>query len=171
MAVHSLACTALEHAEYLASEVGQKPLKTHIIQTIPRLQEKDFKRLRNKHWTVIKHSHDLKGQPFDVKANLSDFHDSSNDAVLFSGWYDYMKCDLPIPVAAQVFQAWFFRVYPETMNPDRDFFFPPFDGLHALSRDDQKKQLRKQIAAALQWDEVLQHPNTDNRPLVVTARV
>lgn len=105
-----------------------------MIHTFPEMSEKDIKRIRNRHYQAIKHSHDLKGRPFDIPGSLEDFDDAQNDAVLFAGWHDFMKTGAPIPIAAQVLELWFFRVYPRSLNPKKDFDLPLFDDIHRASR-------------------------------------
>jgi hypothetical protein len=36
---------------------------------------------------------------------------------LFIGWYDYMLAVGALPIEAQVFQIWYFALYPEKLNP------------------------------------------------------
>lgn len=165
VSVHCLAASSLEHAEHLAMEHTGGDFKSKIMSTLPGISERELRRLRNRHWTVIKHSHNLGGVPFDVEDELSDFDDSQNDAILFVAWYDFMSCGRPIPVAAQVFQLWFFRVYPDSLDPEKPFDFPLFDGLHELQRSEQKRLLNLAITNASAMSEVASHPMTDPSPL------
>lgn len=167
LSVHCLASSAIEHAEHIAETYSGESFKSHVLGTFPDMTVRDLKRLRNRHWTVIKHSHDRKGKPFDVTKELVDFDDSANDAILFAGWYDYMKCGHPIPVAAQVFQLWFFRMYPKSLNQTKDFEYQAFAQLDNLERCEQKRRLRSAIKNESSSDELLNHPMTDSRPLVL----
>ena len=167
VSVHTLAGTASEHSEYLAKQHTGRNFKTHVMECHPDWTESYFKKIRNRHYRVIKHSHDFKREPFDIDHQMRDFSDQQNDAVLFAGWYDFMKCGNKIPIAAQVFQLWFFRVYPSSMNPENDFDFPSFDGISEKPRFVQKQLLNSEISNAQSWKEVVEHPLTDLRPLIL----
>ena len=167
VSVHCLAASAAEHGEHLTIEMGGEPFKSHVFTTFPDLNEKGLKRLRNRYWTVIEHSHDLKNKPFDVKTELAEFNDSSNDAVLFCGWYDFMMCGYPIPAEVQVFQLWFFRIYPNSLNPEKEFEFEAFSDLKSLDRSAQKQRLRQEIEKALHRSGIIDNIMTDRRPLIL----
>ncbi|MEM7075914.1 MAG: hypothetical protein AAF484_12555 [Pseudomonadota bacterium] len=85
VSVHALASNAIEHAEYLATQHRESSLKDHVIAMFPNMQLKDLKQMRNKHYRVIKHSHNFKNEPFDVEREMVDFGDVSNDYILFNG--------------------------------------------------------------------------------------
>ncbi|MCT8329996.1 hypothetical protein [Albidovulum sediminis] len=167
LSVHCLASSAIEHAEHIAETYSDRSFKSHVMGTFPDMTKIDFKRLRNRHWKVIKHSHDLSGKPFEVTKELDDFDDAANDAVLFAGWYDFMKCGQPIPIAAQVFQLWFFRMYPKSLNQSKEFEYQYFSQLDSLERHEQKRRLRAAIKKESFSDELLNHPMTDSRPLIL----
>jgi len=44
---------------------------------------------------------------------LERFEDTVNDHTLFIGWYDYALAVGALPIEAQIFQAWYFALYPE----------------------------------------------------------
>jgi len=167
ISVHCLAASACEHAEHAAQESAEVNFKSHAMVTFPDIAKGELKQLRNKYWTVIKHSHDRRGDPFDVSARLADFDDSDNDPIVFVAWYDFMMCGRPIPLAAQVFQLWFFRVYPASLNPESDFDFPKFDGISRETRKPQKRILKEAISDAFQMPELVSDPCTDMRPLIL----
>jgi hypothetical protein len=49
------------------------------------------------------------------------FDDTVNDASLFIGWWDYQAAAQgKLPVAAQVFQVWYYADYEEKLAPDAD---------------------------------------------------
>ena len=165
--VHCIASSAVEHAELLAQDANRNPLKQHILSTFPEISEQEFKRLRNQNWNVIKHSHDRKGQPFDVPKKLADFDDWSNDAILFAGWHDYQRSGQPLPIEAQAFQVWFFNLYPNSVDPTKrsEVAYPSFENLTNLSRIGQKTALREAIETARNDTDIMNHPNTDKTPL------
>ena len=39
-----------------------------------------------------------------------------NDHVLYLGWHDYMLATTSLPVEAQVFQMWYFALYPQKIS-------------------------------------------------------
>ncbi|MEM9910563.1 MAG: hypothetical protein AAF922_07235 [Pseudomonadota bacterium] len=165
VSVHALASNAIEHADFLAQQHKGSGLKDHVLAMFPDMELRDLKRMRNKHYRVIKHSHNFKNEPFDISKEMADFGDTSNDYILFNCWFDFMGCGFPIPLAAQVFQTWFFRMYPKTLNPEHDFDFPLFDILMDLPRFVQKQKLCEAVIEVGKWKEVMEHENTDRRPL------
>ncbi|MBY5890380.1 hypothetical protein HFN49_29815 [Rhizobium leguminosarum] len=89
--VHSLACGGSEIVEGLAKEADLPSISTHILQTIPDIDQRKLKRLRNQHWNAFKHFYEQDGKTVrDDEALMADFADEANDAVLFGGWLDYL---------------------------------------------------------------------------------
>ena len=41
-----------------------------------------------------------------------------NDHALFFDWYDYVLATKTMPIEAQAFQAWYFALYPDKLNPE-----------------------------------------------------
>lgn len=169
--VHCLASSALEHADLIAENFSNDSLKNHVMNTYPKMKQSEYKRLRNKNWTVIKHSHDRNGDEFDVGAKLAGFDDSSNDAVLFSGWHDFAKSGQALPIEAQALEAWFFNMYPGSVDPAKcdQVAHPEFEELPTLKRKAQKDALRKAIADARDNSDVMNHKNTDRSPLFLSG--
>jgi hypothetical protein len=73
-----------------------------------------------------------------------------------------------MPLEAQVFQVWYFARYPDKLDPEVDSaqFQSVFPNLDSLSRSGQKKALRKVIAKYRDDPEIVNHPQTEVRPLV-----
>ena len=94
-----------------------------------------------------------------------------NDHTFFVGWYDYVLAVGALPIEAQVFQAWYFALYPEKLSPevDRTQFKRIFPKLEEESRADQKKALRAVIAKYRLDDELMSNLATDPRPLISPA--
>jgi hypothetical protein len=74
-----------------------------------------------------------------------------------------------LPIEAQVFQVWYFALYPEKLSPDVDTapHRRVFPDLSSKKRSDQKKALREVIAKFRGDPEIMYHRQTDARPLVL----
>ena len=51
---------------------------------------------------------------------LARFSDKMNDAPLFIGWWYYLAVAKKLPIAAQVFQFWYYALYPQTLAAEAD---------------------------------------------------
>ncbi|MBY5320980.1 hypothetical protein [Rhizobium leguminosarum] len=166
--VHSLACGGSEIVEGLAKEADLPSISTHILQTIPDIDQRKLKRLRNQHWNALKHFYEQDGKTVrDDEALMADFTDEANDAVLFGGWLDYLLVTKRLPVEAQVFQVWWYATNPKSMNPDVDpspwqSLFPKID---TQSREEQKRRLRRAVEKWRNSKGILQDPRTELEPL------
>ncbi len=136
----------------------------HALATFPTLDIPKLKRIRNQYWNAFKHATTRDGLDRADEELVERF----NDHVLFVGWYDYVLATARMPPEAQVFQAWYFALYPNKLNPQVDSaeFQSVFPNLASLSRSDQKKALREVIAKYRDDEEIMNHPQTDARPLV-----
>ncbi|MGO7805265.1 hypothetical protein ACC694_23240 [Rhizobium ruizarguesonis] len=166
--VHSLACGGSEIVEGLAKEADLPSISTHIPQTIPDIDQRKLKRLRNQHWNAFKHFYEQDGKTVrDDEALMADFADEANDAVLFGGWLDYLLVTKRLPVEAQVFQVWWYATNPKSMNPDVDpspwqSLFPKID---TQSREEQKRRLRRAVERWRNSKGILRDPRTELEPL------
>ncbi|NKM36650.1 hypothetical protein [Rhizobium laguerreae] len=166
--VHSLACGGSEIVEGLAKEADLPSISTHILQTMPDIDQRKLKRLRNQHWNALKHFYEQDGKTVrDDEALMDDFTDTANDAVLFGGWLDYLLITKRLPVEAQVFQVWWFAMNPKSMNPNVDpspwqSIFPKIE---TQPRKEQKRRLRRAIEKWRDSKEILQDPRTELGPL------
>jgi hypothetical protein len=99
---------------------------------------------------------------------LERFGDEVNDHTLFIGWQDYLLAVGALPIEAQIFQVWYFALYPEKLNPEVNTTIHQqvFPMLSSKSRADQKQALRKVISSFREDTEVMTHPQTDPRPLM-----
>ena len=78
---------------------------------------------------------------------MSGFSDLQNDHALLVGWHDLMLASKKLPIEAQVFQSWYFALYPEKLGSEADVSRDEtlFPGLRDLSRSGQKEALRNAI--------------------------
>jgi hypothetical protein len=92
-----------------------------------------------------------------------------NDHTLFVGWYDYALATGSLPIEAQVFQVWYFALYPEKLDPASDMtkHLVVFPNLTDLQRSDQKKLLRSAITEYRRDPKIMNDPRTDGRPLTL----
>jgi hypothetical protein len=74
-----------------------------------------------------------------------------------------------LPIEAQIFQAWYFALYPEKLKPEVDTTTHQrlFPMLPSKSRADQKEALREVISSFRRDAEVMTDPRTDPRPLML----
>ena len=76
-----------------------------------------------------------------------------------------------LPIEAQIFQVWYFALYPEKLNPEVDTTTHQrlFPMLPSKSRAGQKGALREVISSYRENAEVMTDPKTDPRPLMLRA--
>ncbi|WP_135501316.1 hypothetical protein [Roseovarius aestuariivivens] len=164
--VYCLASTAGEHAAELARQTSGETFNDQILKTFPEKSIRYIRQLRNRDWNAIKHARHLDGSLRLPEKELADFSDIANDHMLFIVWYDYASARLPLPIAVQVFQVWYFEMYPEAQEPEVDKT-EIFGSLSALSRSGCKEKLRKKIIKYSTDETLLAHDKTDQRPLVL----
>jgi hypothetical protein len=73
------------------------------------------------YWNAFKHFSNRDGLPRKDEELLKDFDDIKNDVALFIGWYDYAILQKKMPVAAQVFQVWWYALNEDKVSEDADF--------------------------------------------------
>ena len=168
VSVQTLACAGCEIAEHLTSKAGAKPFSTHVLATFPDLDIGTIRRLQRQYCNAFKHAMTREGIDRDDRELLESFDDKVNDHMLFVGWRDYMLAVRALPIEAQVFQIWYFALYPEKLNPEVDTTTHQqvFPMLPSKSRADQKRALREAISSFQGDAEVMRHPQTDPRPLI-----
>lgn len=172
ISVHALACGGCELIEGVAKASGRSTLSTHILDTHPYIDMKRIHTLRNQHWNAIKHfyNHDRRTERDDT-ALLADFSDHHNDTPLFMGWFDYAQVTGRLPIAAQVFQVWWYALNEEKLSQAADLnairrIFPSING---TSRSEQKRRMRLVIAKYHKRKDILADPRTERLPLSISS--
>jgi hypothetical protein len=171
VSVHTLACAGCEIAEYLTRKAGAEPFNTHVLLTFPDLDIGKIRRLKNQYWNAFKHAQMRDGIEREDSELLERFGDEVNDHTLYVGWHDYMLAVGSLPIEAQIFLAWYCGLYLEKLNPEVDTttYRRLFPMLPSKSRSDQKQALREVISSYRGNAEVMTHPKTDPRPLMLRA--
>ena len=171
VSVHALACAGCEIAEYLTREAGEEPFSTHALLTFPDLSRGKIQGLRNQYWNAFKHALTRDGLERKDSVLLEHFEDEVNDHTLFVGWHDYMLAVRALPIEAQIFQVWYFALYPEKLAPavDTTQYQRNFPMLPSKPRADQKRALRQVISSFRRDAELMAHPQTDARPLILAV--
>lgn len=144
-------------------------LSTHILATQPALTPAALAKLRNQYWNAFKHFYEQDRTTVRDDARLlNDFNDHSNDAILFQGWWDYLSIRKKLPVAAQVFQVWWYAINDEKLSPeaDRTTIELVFPNLRSQSRFEQKRRPRRTVEKYRQNKLILSSPQTEREPLV-----
>jgi hypothetical protein len=169
VSVHVLACGGGEVAEQLARQAEQEPFATEIMTTFNDLKIQDIRRIRNQFWNAFKHATTLAGTARADTELLASFGDQQNEHALFIGWYDYMMAVNQLPVEAQVFQIWYYALYPEKLAPEvsSEVYTDLFPAMKAIDRTEQKRRLRDVIVWAKQQPDCVDHDQTDNTPLIL----
>ena len=166
--VHVLACTAGEVAEYLAVKASGQPFSARALATFRNRCWQDIRRVRNQFWSSFRHAttHDLDEEGYNTL--MSGFSDLQNDHALLMGWYDLMLACKKLPIEAQVFQSWYFALYPEQLGSDADVsrYEALFPRLRDLPRSDQKSALRDAIELARQDPAIMNDPATEQGYLI-----
>ena len=171
ISVRCLASSASEHAAFLAKQNEANSFNDHVLEVFSEISQKQLQKLKNQHWNSIKHSKDVKGLARNPIEELSNFSDETNDHTLFVVWYDYGEAGLPLPIAAQVFQIWYFEMYPEKIDPDhaeKHGITCLFENILNKSRAEQKAYLKSQCLEHLKDSELVSHKKTDPRSLVLS---
>jgi hypothetical protein len=171
VSVHTLACAGCQIAEHLTRKAGEEPFSTHALLIFPDLESGDIRREQNKYWNAFKHARTGGGIEREDSDLLERFDDQVNDHTLLIGWYDYWLAVRTLPIEAQIFQVWYFALYTEKLNPEVDTTTNQriFPMLPSKSRADQKWYLRQAISSFRKNAEVMTHPQTDPRPLILPA--
>jgi hypothetical protein len=171
--VQTLACSGCEIAEHLCKVAGEDPFSTHIMEELPDIGKTKIYEFRNKYWNAFKHAMTREGVERDDSIIFAQFSDEKNDHILFLGWYDYMTATSSLPIAAQVFQAWYFSKYPEKMSEDAASLVANatrlFGDLRHVSRSEAKARMREVIRHFSENQEIIQDSRTDRRPLIMGA--
>lgn len=169
VSVHTLACAGSEVAEHLTRKSGAQPFSSHALATFPDLDISEIRRLQNQYWNAFKHATTQSGKERDDHKLFEKFTDEKNDHALFVGWYDYVLAVGTMPIEAQAFQAWYFALYPDKLNPDIDAapYETLFPNLKHYPRAEQKRALQTAIVAARKDGAVTNDPGTDRTPLIV----
>lgn len=99
----------------------------------------------------------------DDEELIRDFSDVANDTALFLGWHDYQAVTGILPIAAQVFQIWFYALNEEKLAPEADRatirgFFPE---IPSQDRAEQKRRLRRATEKFRDNKELLADERTD----------
>src|SRR5471032_490296 len=157
VSVHTLASAACEIAEHLPVKSGRAPFANHALATFPDLNIAKLHSIQRRHFNAFKHMTTRQGDERDDGALLDSFTDAHNDAALFIGWYDYLEACGNEPIAAQVFQAWFFALHPDKLaeNLDPSAYTELFPVLAECSRPEQKRRLREAVVLHERDEELL----------------
>jgi hypothetical protein len=163
ISIQCLACGGGEIAEGLAEVHGEEPLAMHILKDQPHMDRFAIRGLRNQYWNAFKHVFDRKGLPRADEQLLASFSDINNDVALFVGWWDYMTVQKRLPVAAQVFQVWWYALNEEKLAPDADLGVvrTAFPDLRQQPRAEQKRRLRRSIEKYRKDRGLLADPSTE----------
>lgn len=147
ISIHCLACGGGEVIEGLAELHDHEIFATHILKSQPEIDRKKIRALRNQYWNAFKHFSDRKGLQREDEELLNGFDDRQNDIALFIGWFDYLSLRKKLPVAAQVFQAWWFALNEDKIEPGSDLtaFRLAFPDITKVDRPEQKRRLRRVI--------------------------
>lgn len=169
VSVHTLASAACEIAEHLPFKSGRAPFTNHALATFPDLDIAKLHSIQRKHFNAFKHMTTRDGKARADSELLETFTDIHNDAALFVGWYDYLEACGNEPIAAQVFQAWFFALHPEKLEEGNDpgVYTELFPALSKCSRSEQKRRLREMVELHERDEGLLRDEKTDPRPLIL----
>jgi hypothetical protein len=141
-----------------------------MLKTRPDLNIKELRRLQRQYWTAFKHAvHQHSRKERDDDKLLSWFTDEQNDTALLIGWYDYAEVTKRMPVEAQVQQAWYIALHPEKLDPKhpKEPYEKLFPDLQLKTRAEQKRRLNDVIERARRDKDVMKHPGTERRALIL----
>ena len=161
--VHALACTAGEVAEYLAVKASGQPFTARALATFRNNSWRDIRRARNQFWSSFRYATTHDDDQDGYSKLVSGFSDLQNDHALLVGWYDLMLACKKLPIEAQMFQSWYFALYPERLGSEADVsrYETLFPRLRDLARSDQKNALRDAIERSRQDPAIMNDPATE----------
>jgi hypothetical protein len=170
--IHVLACTAGEVAEYLAVKASGQPFTARALATFRNNSWRDIRRARNEFWSSFRHATTDDDDQEGYSRLTGGFSDLQNDHALLAGWYDLMLAVKKLPIEAQVFQSWYFALYPDKLGSKADVsrYETLFPGLRDFPRSDQKKALRDAIELARQDPAIMNDPATEQGYLRIGIR-
>lgn len=145
VSIQCLACGGGEVIEQMAEAQGEHTFTLHMLKTQPQLDRWALKKVRNQYWNAFKHVTDRDGLQREDEELLARFDDTQNDAALFVGWWDYLKVVKRLPVAAQVFQVWWFALNEEKVTGGLDVIRKAFPDIKRHPRAEQKRRLARSI--------------------------
>jgi hypothetical protein len=162
VSVHTLAGAAREILERACRLAGKRSFIDDICDDLPDMTREKLYRIINEYRNAFKHY-----KPEDQERDeeiLKNFTDEKNDHMLFLAVWDYMQFAGRLTVAIQVFQAWYYSMYPDRLAEDVDvdhFTSALPKDLSARSRGEQKALARATVAWALRQPEILRDPKTE----------
>jgi hypothetical protein len=172
VSVQCLACGGCEVVEALARQSGRHSFTNQILEQRQDLDLRSFRKMRAVYWNAFKHA---TGQNLDsIRSDerlIEGFSDANNDVALMVGWSDYAVLTGVLPIAAQVFQVWYFALNPHILAPDVDR--KPYDyyfaNLPLNSRQEQKRRLKRMVEKYEHDTTLLSQTGTENAPLMYRA--
>jgi len=170
ISIHTLAMAGGEIAEWLAKKAGAEPFIGHIQRTFPGMTESEIRRIQRKFSNAFKHALTKKGGDRGDDSLIESFDPDVNVHVLWHSWKDYGQSLLPLPIEAQVFDAWYFAKHVEKVSPEADIsaIEKVFPNLASLSTQRQHERLLGVIRKTKKNGVVMSDPLTDRRPLVLS---
>jgi hypothetical protein len=163
ISVHCLACGGGAVIEGLAEAQAEEVFATHILQTQPDIDRRKIRGLRNTYWNAFKHFSDRGGMAREDEDLIATFSDSKNDIALYIGWYDYALLRKSMPIAAQVFQVWWYALNEDKLSDGADvsIFRSAFPEIMKADRPEQKRRLRRKIEKYRDDKNLLADPATE----------
>jgi hypothetical protein len=168
IAIHVLACTGGEVAEYLAVKADGQPFNARALATFRNNTLREIRLARNRFWSSFRRATTYGDDDESYNNLMSGFSDLQNDHALLVGWYDLMLVSRKLPIEAQVFQSWYFALYPDQLGSEADAsrYETLFPRLRDLIRPDQKQALRDAIEHARQ-DPVIMNDSATERGYLI----
>jgi len=172
VSVQTLTCAAMEILGEIAKGMNIDSFMPHALRTFPDMDIVELQRLQRKYCNAFKHLTYSTGKLRDDHALLAGFDDGKNDGSLFVAWYDYQAIEKRMPIAAQVFQVWWFALHEDSLAPDVDRtpFRDAFPNVVGRSRKEQKQML---VLAIKQHEDdiaISNHKLTEKLPLCLPSR-
>jgi hypothetical protein len=163
ISVQCLACGGGEVVEALAQLKGIDPFSTHALQEHPHLDVAKLRAIRNQYWNSFKHLADRKGLLRDDEELLASFDDTKNDAALLVGWRDYVALQGKLPIAAQVFELWWFALNEDKLRSHSNLqtIRDAFPDIASVGRTEQKRRLRQTVEEWCKDAELVLDPRTE----------
>ena len=174
VSIHTLARAGGEIAEGLSAAAGKPTYQSLRLEGAPEINGRDFRSLRNQYYNAFKHMDERGGRTREDEELLATFSEDENPIHLFIAWFDFGVAGNPLPIAAQVFQAWFLALDPSKLASEHGWSMKSaleenFPNLPNLKRHDQIRRLLRMIEKYKKDRGFLSDEKTDHRPLILGA--
>ncbi len=167
VSVQALTGNARELLEELCRQACVEPMTELLLRDHPGKLREDIYDAMNVYRSCFKHLAKTENKRREDQAALDQFDDSINEYLLYVCVEDYLRLRKTMPIPMQVFHSWFCVLHSDLRGPDypAEKFIDFFEGIHQMSRPQQKRAAAAAIFRLSRNSDFLAGPTTE--PLVI----